>query len=48
MGDVNGLKIVNDTLGHLEGDNLLRSIAGVLKRYVILMDMYLDGAEMNS
>lgn len=31
MGDVNGLKIVNDTLGHLEGDNLLRSIAGVLK-----------------
>ncbi|WP_026888425.1 sensor domain-containing diguanylate cyclase/phosphohydrolase [Clostridium beijerinckii] len=31
MGDVNGLKIVNDTLGHLEGDNLLKSIARVLK-----------------
>lgn len=30
MGDVNGLKIVNDTLGHLEGDKLLISIANVL------------------
>lgn len=31
MGDVNGLKLINDTLGHLEGDNLLRSISNVLK-----------------
>jgi len=31
MGDVNGLKLVNDTFGHLEGDNLLRSIAKILK-----------------
>lgn len=31
MGDVNGLKIVNDTLGHLEGDNLLKSISQILK-----------------
>lgn len=31
MGDVNGLKIVNDTLGHFEGDNLLKSIAKILK-----------------
>lgn len=30
MGDVNGLKLVNDTLGHLEGDNLLKSISTVL------------------
>lgn len=30
MGDVNGLKLVNDTLGHLEGDRLLRDIAKVL------------------
>ena len=31
MGDVNGLKLVNDTLGHLEGDNLLKSISKILK-----------------
>lgn len=31
MGDVNGLKLVNDTLGHLEGDNLLKSISEILK-----------------
>lgn len=31
MGDVNGLKLINDTLGHLEGDNLLRSISNVLR-----------------
>lgn len=32
MGDVNGLKLVNDSLGHLEGDKLLKSIAGVLNK----------------
>lgn len=31
MGDVNGLKIVNDTLGHLEGDKLLINISKILK-----------------
>lgn len=31
MGDVNGLKLVNDTLGHLEGDRLLKDIANVLR-----------------
>ena len=30
MGDVNGLKLVNDTLGHLEGDKLIKSISNVL------------------
>lgn len=31
MGDVNGLKLVNDTLGHLDGDNLLKNIAHILR-----------------
>ncbi|CEK33715.1 sensory box-containing diguanylate cyclase [[Clostridium] sordellii] len=31
MGDLNGLKVVNDNLGHLEGDKLLVEIAKVLK-----------------
>ena len=31
MGDVNGLKIVNDTFGHQRGDKLLIDAAGSLK-----------------
>ncbi len=31
MGDVNGLKLVNDAFGHQEGDKLLIRIAGILK-----------------
>lgn len=31
LGDVNGLKLVNDTFGHHKGDKLLRRIARVLK-----------------
>ena len=32
MGDVNGLKIINDTIGHIEGDLLLRTISKKLKQ----------------
>ncbi|MFW5988364.1 MAG: diguanylate cyclase domain-containing protein [bacterium] len=31
MGDVNGLKLVNDAFGHQEGDKLLKTIADILK-----------------
>ncbi|NLJ81357.1 MAG: diguanylate cyclase [Firmicutes bacterium] len=31
IGDVNGLKIINDSLGHLEGDQVLKSIARVMR-----------------
>ena len=31
MGDANGLKLVNDTLGHSEGDELLKLMAQVLR-----------------
>ncbi|WDU82777.1 diguanylate cyclase domain-containing protein [Caloramator sp. Dgby_cultured_2] len=30
MADVNGLKLVNDTLGHLYGDKLLISFSKIL------------------
>jgi diguanylate cyclase (GGDEF)-like protein/PAS domain S-box-containing protein len=31
IGDVNNLKMINDSFGHQHGDNLLHKIAGVLK-----------------
>ena len=32
VGDVNGLKLVNDAFGHNSGDNLLKKIAEIIKR----------------
>lgn len=32
MGDINGLKLMNDTFGHREGDNFICAIANILKR----------------
>ena len=32
IGDVNGLKILNDAFGHLEGDQLLKKTAEILQR----------------
>ncbi len=34
IGDVNGLKPINDNLGHKKGDELLIEIAGILKKSV--------------
>jgi diguanylate cyclase (GGDEF)-like protein/PAS domain S-box-containing protein len=31
MGDINGLKLINDSFGHLEGDKLIVSIANILQ-----------------
>jgi len=33
MGDVNSLKLVNDTFGHQEGDNLLKKVAELMKSF---------------
>ena len=30
MGDINGLKLINDALGHNEGDKLIRIIAEII------------------
>lgn len=32
MGDVNGLKLINDSFGHADGDKLLKSVAEVLRK----------------
>jgi diguanylate cyclase (GGDEF)-like protein/PAS domain S-box-containing protein len=32
LGDVNGLKLINDAFGHEEGDRLLRQIASILQK----------------
>ena len=32
MGDINGLKIINDAFGHKEGDEILKSCAKVLRK----------------
>lgn len=34
IGDVNGMKLVNDTFGHMKGDKLLEDIANILKQCV--------------
>ncbi|MGM0380224.1 MAG: sensor domain-containing diguanylate cyclase/phosphohydrolase [Bacillota bacterium] len=39
MGDVNGLKITNDTFGHKEGDRLLIKIAEIFKKSFRKKDM---------
>lgn len=31
MGDANGLKLINDSVGHLEGDKLLKNIANIIR-----------------
>ena len=32
MGDVNGLKIINDSIGHVKGDELLKKVAQAIKK----------------
>ena len=32
IGDINGLKLVNDAFGHLEGDKLIREVADIFKK----------------
>lgn len=39
MGDVNGLKLINDTFGHQEGDRLLRTVGEILRRCCLPNDI---------
>lgn len=32
VGDVNGMKLINDTFGHMKGDKLLRKIADIIRQ----------------
>lgn len=32
IGDINGLKLVNDAFGHLEGDKLIKEVADIFKK----------------
>ena len=34
IGDINGLKLINDALGHDEGDKMIIEIAGILKKFI--------------
>ncbi|MDZ7838133.1 MAG: histidine kinase N-terminal 7TM domain-containing protein [Actinomycetota bacterium] len=47
IGDVNGLKLINDTFGHNQGDKLLRKIAQILKDCFRKEDIWPSGAGMN-
>ncbi len=47
MGDLNGLKVINDAIGHLEGDKILKEISKVIKNFAEKMILYLDGEEMS-
>jgi len=40
MGDVNGLKLNNDTFGHLKGDAALKDITNKTKQYINAKDIF--------
>lgn len=39
LGDLNGLKLLNDTFSHLEGDNLLIEVGNILKKATRVEDI---------
>lgn len=39
MGDINGLKIINDTFGHMEGDNYIQVISEILNSATRIEDI---------
>lgn len=49
VGDINGLKIINDSLGHAEGDKLLITIANMIKACTRSTDIVarISGDEFN-
>ena len=47
MGDVNGLKLINDAYGHIKGDEFLVRIADILKDSFRKEDILSRWEEMN-
>ena len=45
FADLNGLKVVNDTDGHVAGDNLLKDAAGVLRKVFNLYEVFRAGGD---
>ena len=45
FADLNGLKFVNDTMGHKEGDNILKTAASILKSTFPETDVYRAGGD---
>ncbi len=47
MLDVNGLKIINDTIGHDAGDELIKGATGCIKEHLLLLEQHIVLEEMN-
>ncbi|MBQ2581262.1 MAG: GGDEF domain-containing protein [Ruminococcus sp.] len=45
FADLNGLKVINDTDGHVAGDNLLKDAAGVLRKVFNLYEVFRAGGD---
>ncbi|MBN2853220.1 MAG: diguanylate cyclase, partial [Clostridia bacterium] len=45
VGDINGLKLINDIFGHVYGDEMIKKIADILNRNCHCVDLYRVGGD---